>query len=432
MTILINILIYIFEALISFLLFDNKFDKRIGKWQIFLVFSISVIAQFTINLIGIPLYNLISFIVFNFFICKICYQTKITQALFNTIILAVAMFITELVIVYFSKYIFGTGVMEHITNEFVFTIQSICSKLLYFLTIYLVSKLSTIESRQDLKTTKIIPLFLLPISSIIILHGIAQSAEKYIYDKNLYIMFIVSAILLMYANITVFFIHESLIKAQKENTELQLQTQKAEIDTEYYTILQNQYENSNILVHDIKRHLMSIKNLADENDCYSIENYIDNLYNEYEVKNIKQYSNNKLLNAIVNRYAAAYAENNIDFYCDIRNIDFSFITNNDLTVIIDNLLENALEANPKNDSGKVELFIFPANVNYITIKLINSCKSPPIIHNGKLITTKTKSSIHGYGLKSIKRIIKKYNGDMSFSFDKSEKLFTSSIILKTI
>ena len=432
MNIVFYFFIYIFETLISYMYFNEKFPQKVNNKTLFVSYTLSFIIQFSSNNIGLPYSNLISFMMCNFLICLICYESKILQALFNSLLLSALMLITELSIIFLTSFIFNTDVKEYTTNDIVLLIQSGISKLFYFLFAYFISRFSTKESRTDLKTFKSSFLFVLPIASITLLLGAFHIAEIYSTDNSIFIIFCIATVLLMYSNIIVFWVHESLIKTQKENTELQLQTQKAEIDTEYYTILQNQYENSNILIHDIKRHLMSIKNLADENDCYSIENYIDNLYNEYEVKNIKQYSNNKLLNAIVNRYATAYTENNIDFYCDIRNINFSFITNNDLTVIVDNLLENALEANQKNDSGKVELFIFPTNVNYITIKLINSCKSAPIIHNGKLITTKTKSSIHGYGLKSIKRIIKKYNGDMSFSFDKSEKLFTTSIILKTI
>lgn len=54
-----------------------------------------------------------------------------------------------------------------------------------------------------------------------------------------------------------------------------------------------------------------------------IEHYIDNLYSEYEVKSIKKYSNHKLVNAIINRYAKVCAVSEIAFNCDIRNIVFS-------------------------------------------------------------------------------------------------------------
>ena len=431
MIVVVNILIYIFEALISLFYFGNKFEKKINKWMILLVFALSAVTQFAISLLGIPLCNILSFIIFNFLICRICFQTKITQAVFNTAILAVTMLITELIIVYVSKSVFGTEVLEHTTNDLIFTFQSICSKLLYFLAAYLLSKLSISENRNDTIKVKSLLLLLLPVSSIVVLHGIARSAERLDYDNNTYIIFIVSAILLMYANIAVFWVHESLIKTQRENTELQLQAQKAELDTEYYTLLQNQYENSNILIHDIKRHLISIKNLADENDCDGIELYIDNLYSEYEVKNIKKYSNHKLVNAIINRYAKVFADSGITFNCDIRNIDFSFIADNDLTSLLDNLLENALEASRDSEDKKVELLIAPTNVNYISISLSNTCSAAPNIKNGKLITTKKKSAPHGYGIKSIKRIADKYDGDVSFDYDKEKQLFQIRIVIKS-
>lgn len=431
MIVVVNILIYIFEALISLFYFGNKFEKKINKWLILLVFALSAVTQFAISLLGIPLCNILSFIIFNFLICRICFQTKITQAVFNTAILAVTMLITELIIVYVSKSVFGTEVLEHTTNDLIFTIQSICSKLLYFLAAYLLSKLSISENRNDTIKVKSLLLLLLPVSSIVVLHGIARSAERLDYDNNTYIIFIVSAILLMYANITVFWVHESLIKTQRENTELQLQAQKAELDTEYYTLLQNQYENSNILIHDIKRHLLSIKDLADENDCDGIELYIDNLYSEYDVKNIKKYSNHKLVNAIINRYAKVFSDCGITFNCDIRNIDFSFITDNDLTSLLDNLLENALEASRDSEDKKVELLIAPTNVNYISISLSNTCSTAPNIKNGKLITTKKKSAPHGYGIKSIKRIADKYDGDVSFNYDDEIQLFRIRIVIKS-
>ena len=431
MTIIINLLTYIFEALISPFFFGKKFEKRFHIGIILLAFSLSALIQFGLNFAGIQVLNLVSFIICNFILCLICYKTKVMQAIFSTLLLAAAMLITEITIMYVSSLLFGIAVLEYTTNELVLFLQSGSSKLLYFLTVYLLAKLSTKEERNDLGSAKSFLLLLLPISSIAILLGIFKAAINYQFDKSIYVVLIVSTILLMYANIAVFWVHESLIKTQRENTELQLQAQKAELDTEYYTLLQNQYENSNILIHDIKRHLLSIKDLADENDCDGIEHYIDNLYSEYEVKNIKKYSNHKLVNAIINRYVKVFADSGITFNCDIRNIDFSFIDDNDLTSLLDNLLENALEASRDSEEKIVDLLIAPTNVNYISISLNNTCSVAPNIKNGKLITTKKKSAPHGYGIKSIKRIADKYDGDVSFDYDKEKQLFSIRIVLSS-
>lgn len=430
MTLVCYAFVYVFESLIALMFFGNKFTQRIKSGFIILSFMVSAAIQFGINLISIPNLNLASFVIFNFLLCFLCYESKVPQAIFNSLLLAAIMLITELVTVYVSRFVFGIGVTEHTSNDMLLMIQSGTAKLLYFLTAYLISKFATKESRSDLKNAKSALLLLLPIASIVVLLGIVRITELYATTDNIYILFSIATILLMYANITVFWVHESLIKTQRENTELQLQAQKAELDTEYYTLLQNQYENSNILIHDIKRHLLSIKDLADENDCDGIEHYIDNLYSEYEVKNIKKYSNHKLVNAIINRYAKVFADSGINFNCDIRNIDFSFIADNDLTSLLDNLLENALEASRDSEYKKVELLIAPTNVNYISISLSNTCFAAPNIKNGKLITTKKKSAPHGYGIKSIKRIADKYDGDVSFNYDNETQLFQIRIVLK--
>lgn len=430
MTIAINLLTYLFETLISLLFFEKKFEKRFHIGIILSAFTLSALIQFGVNVAGIQVLNLGSFIICNFLLCLICYKTKFMQAIFSTLLLAAAMLITEIAIMYVSSLLFGIAVLEYTTNELVLFLQSGSSKLLYFLTVYLLAKLSTKEERNDLGSAKSFLLLLLPITSIVILLGIFKAAISYEFDKSIYVVLIISTVLLMYANIAVFWVHESLIKTQKENTELQLQAQKAELDTEYYTLLQNQYENSNILTHDIKRHLLSIKDLADENDCDGIEHYIDNLYSEYEVKNIKKYSNHKLVNAIINRYAKVFADSGITFNCDIRNIDFSFLDDNDLTSLLDNLLENALEASRDSEEKIVELLITPTNVNYISISLNNTCSVAPNIKNGKLITTKKKSSPHGYGIKSIKRIADKYDGNVSFDYDNKTQVFHIRIVIK--
>lgn len=432
MTAAINLLTYLFEALISLMFFGKKYEKRFHIGIILSAFTLSALIQFGVNVAGIQVLNLGSFIFCNFLLCLICYKTKFMQAIFSTLLLAAAMLITEIAIMYVSSLLFGIAVLEYTTNELVLFLQSGSSKLLYFLTVYLLAKLSTKEERNDLGSAKSFLLLLLPITSIVILLGIFKAAISYKFDKSIYVVLIISTVLLMYANIAVFWVHESLIKTQRENTELQLQAQKAELDTEYYTLLQNQYENSNILIHDIKRHLLSIKNLADENDCDGIEHYIDNLYSEYEVKNIKKFSNHKLVNAIINRYAKVFSDCGITFNCDIRNIDFSFIADNDLTSLLDNLLENALEASRDSEEKKVDLLIAPTNVNYISISLNNTCSVAPNIKNGKLITTKKKSTPHGYGFKSIKRIADKYDGDVSFDYETKSKTFQIRIVLRTL
>lgn len=340
---IVNIVVgYLLEILVSFVYFEKKFTPKITKKYVrILLYVLSFFIVFGVNFIGIPNINLAAFVVCNIALCCFCYDTKLVFAVFNSILLASLLIVTELFVYYLAQFAYWSGVEAIIPNEYFVMIQNIIIKLIYFIIVGLILILSSKEKNIAFKFTMSTFLFLLPVASILVLVGIVRITEIYATDSYLYAVFGVAALILLYAYIVVFGVYESIIKTQKENTQLQLQQQRSEIDTEYYNILQEQYENSNILIHDIKRHLMSIKELSDEKDFEGINKYIDNLYGEYQIKYLRKYSSNQLVNAIANRYAAFCRDNGIDFYCDIRDIDFSFMTENNLTAILDNLLENA-------------------------------------------------------------------------------------------
>ncbi len=431
MTIFCYATVHIFEAIISYIFFSNKFTSKLNNNAMFLCFFSSSLVQFIINLVSDNNFtNLIGFIACNILLCIFCFNTNIFQSIYATILLTSIMFITEMCVLFLAMIIFKIDFSNIESNSMTFVLVSGSSKLLFFFVAYFVSKLSIKENKENLKLNKTNMLFFLPMASILIMGGMSYIALKYELDEYTYILFVVGTILLMYSNIVVFLVHESVLQTQAENTSLKLQKQKSEIDTEYYSILQNQYENSNILIHDIKRHLLSIKELSNEKDFEGINKYIDNLYENYQIKYLRIYSDNKLINAIINRYMNTCKDKTIDFYCDIRDIDFSFMSDNDITSLLDNLLENAIEATQNANNKKIELTVKPINTNYIVINAWNYCSSAPNLKDGKLQTTKSNKFIHGYGIKSIERIAKQYDGNVSHSFNPDEMKFTLSVVLK--
>ena len=423
---------YLFEMLISHMYFNNKFNQKINKTALAVSLLSSFAIQYSASFISIPYLNLVTFIICNLLICLICYDAKLVSAIFNTFILTALMFITELAIVYITRLLFGFEVTAHLSNNMVLFVQISSSKILLFLTTYLISKLTSKENRNTFRFSKALLLLLLPIASIALLVGIVRITELYNTHDSVYYTFVYATILLMYSNIIVFWVYESTVKAQNENVELKLQQQKAELDTEYYSALQNQYDDSNIIIHDIKRHLLSIKDLADDYNNDRIKEYVNSLYDEYQIKYIRQYSNNNLVNAIINRYAIMCKKLSIDFYCDIRDIDFSFITDAHITTILDNILENAVESAKLSNNKTIDLSIETFNQNFVTLCVSNSCSTAPKINNGELQTTKKNKSTHGIGIKSIKRIVKIYNGNVELAFDPITEKFTTAIILKAV
>ena len=208
---------------------------------------------------------------------------------------------------------------------------------------------------------------------------------------------------------------------EKKNTE-KGEKQKEKINKEYYTELEKQYNSSNILIHDITKCLLNIRALSNEKDNEKIIEYIDSIYNGYEIKFLKQYSNNKLVNVIASRYAHLCDDEMISIEIDIRNIDFSFMNDCDLTALLDNLLENAYEAARKSKKKEIELKIDIRNEKYILFHITNSCDTEPKMIGNFYLSTKNDNNLHGIGLKSISRIIKRYSGKINCDYNNSKSM----------
>ena len=99
------------------------------------------------------------------------------------------------------------------------------------------------------------------------------------------------------------------------------------------------------------------------------------------------------------------------------NIEYPHNTNIrsvDLTTILGNLLDNALEAvqTAPNDLRFLNLTIRRINAMLI-IKVENGYGNAPKREGGKLLTLKTDKAFHGWGLKSVQTAADRYDGTIS-------------------
>ena len=64
------------------------------------------------------------------------------------------------------------------------------------------------------------------------------------------------------------------------------------------------------------------------------------------------------------------------------------------------------------------------------ISMENACSKPPKTNSsGYLITSKSDTFRHGYGLKSISRIVNRYQGSMNTQYESEKRIFRTMILL---
>lgn len=409
--------IFIFEQFISYLYFKSKYEFKRKTWIIFICYFISFIVQYTTNLFNSPYLNLLSFFVCNLSIVLICFSSTLKQSLFDVVLLEGIMITTEVVIMYLFSSILEIDLLECKNNELIIFLETAATKILYFIIAYIISRFSKKADKYKSVINKYsVLLFLMPVSSILVISSYAYLSFNYNVNITTNFLFTFSSLIMLISNIIIFIIHERIIDVLIKNTELELEKQKLHINEEYYIELEKQYDSSNILIHDIKKCLGNIKGLLLQNDNSKAIEYIDSIYDGYDIKQIKKYSNNKLINVIVSRYAQLCYNNNIEFSADIRDVNFSFIKDSEITALFDNLFENAFEATKKCPNKFINIEVDYRNENYIFIKMLNSINNKPLFQNGVPITTKKDKKGHGIGIKSILKIVKKYHGNLDYTY----------------
>lgn len=213
------------------------------------------------------------------------------------------MITTELLVMYSISILFNIQLNDFSNNATVIFLETAASKTLYFLLAYVTSEISIKQNTNNIHDFSYI-LFVLPLVSIFVIISFVYLSIQLSISQTIYYLFTTISLSLLLSNIIIFLVHEKIKKTLIQNTELQLAAQKSEINKEHYQELERQYDLSNLLIHDIKKHLDIIKNLAiQSNDADNIVKYVDSVYDCNEVKTLRQFSKNKLVNVIISRYA---------------------------------------------------------------------------------------------------------------------------------
>lgn len=163
--------------------------------------------------------------------------------------------------------------------------------------------------------------------------------------------------------------------------------------------------------HDIKNNIMTISRLISDG---KYDNAVE-LCNSISAKLSSpalSCCENPVLNAILNVEIEKAMDSKIDL-CYIINDTLSFVEDADIVSIIGNLCDNAIEylSGIEEDKRSMNITISAyKGYHYITCK--NTILSSVLDTNPYMNTTKKDASLHGKGMKILRDVAEKYNGEI--------------------
>ena len=418
------------EAVILWQYTSNLFTSSYGSKIRLALLSALYTILFLLSLLKQTGLNIVSFFVFNTVFLYVLFKLKLLLALFHSAIVTAIMGISEIAVLGIISRFFPHFLLETDAGLVFYTVFS---KIFFFAVIYLLIHLFKGKKlNQEQYGHSEILLMLISVSSIFIIFTLLSIGETTAYAPPVDFLVTICAVFLLLVNLLVFGINQYNQKKSQEYADLQLLLQKESDSVEYYEMMLAQNENQSILIHDIKNHLQSIKLLNEKHDSDKINAYIQQLMESSDLRETTNICDNEMLNAILCRYQRQCNDKHIHFHTDIRSGTVQYIYQHDLTSLFCNLLENAMESAENIPDSFIELTVQKKeNSPFVVIILINSCQNTPVYNQeGVPVSHKSDNGRHGFGIKSIKKVVKQYHGNLQMYYDNDSGTFHTIITLK--
>lgn len=415
---------YLFELLISYIFFSQQGAFKRKKWICWAIGIGLFLAGAAVDILfsNTVWLNGLFFIVINFLFGFLAFDIRWTKAIFSAAVLDVLSTSIEFITIVLMSLLTKTEVTAYSSRFSLLVLGGGISKTLYFVACILLSRIICRE-----KTSAHFPkvFYFYPLTVVAVLLLFWGLCVQYNVAGFYLVAVSVLCLVLLLSAILLFLSYQYTIQKENMIFSLQNQMEKIETDKRYYDILEKQNKDLLIYAHDTKNHLAAIQEL---NTDPRIEKYLGQMSEQLRKYSKIGHSGNRMLDIICNKYASECSMHGIAFDFDTHLANLKYVDDYDLVAILNNILDNAIEAAKSSAEKKVELLTDHRNT-YDIITVFNSCDTPPIAKGQELQTTKKEKKTHGLGMKSVSRTLEKYHGDFDWNYDAAKKQFFITIML---
>lgn len=266
-------------------------------------------------------------------------------------------------------------------------------------------------------------LILFPITLFLELTIMVKIALTYsVWEIYGYFVAAVFALFLTY--IGIYYMVYRIVKNNKIALEKEFYRQMLSFEEKRYDDMKESLEQIRKIKHDITHQFCSVKAKLDNKDWYGANKELDKIMCNVNSTGTIIQTENKIVDYIVNTKLGKLNGVTILVSGDIT--DLKLIDDLDLSIILGNIIDNAVEAVAGMENPKIEL-LFSRKDYYLNIVCGNSIRSSVLKENPDLITSKPNKISHGYGIKSVRGIVERYNGQLRF-FESENDFFVHIMI----
>lgn len=255
------------------------------------------------------------------------------------------------------------------------------------------------------------------------LYGTSNDMQTVVRDpKNVIFLFIINLGAFLIYHLVVWLDNELCTKLDSERLRHIRDVEQLE-----YLSLHERMEETRRVRHDIRHHILIMNDYLQNQEYDKLKEYLDGYEKSIPDAPAFFFCQNRSVNRLILFFGNRAKEHDIDFQIKLSLPEDLKIPESDITILLGNLLENALDACIEQSNGPKKIMISgkgDQNSLFFTIDntFDNAIKQST---SGHFISTKKHGS--GIGIESVKHIVARYHG--FFRAEPKDNIFYVSFML---
>ena len=397
------------------------FDKRrvSGKTEFlsYMIYNMSI--MFIYLYLGIPIVTLISSLIF-FFLITLNYKSPLLKRILAVLLMYSSLMFIDII---GTNFLFGDMTLKFFSvNHYTSVIGLISIKVLSFIMVLVIGNFKNIKKGIRIPIIHWVSIILIPsvyLLLTILLLQIPKIPSYYIFPI---------IVLLFIANFITFYLYDSIMASFHLKVEqFQLIEQNKSYERQF-AVMQQALENTSVIRHDFKQHLMAIRSYIRLNRIDECLTYLNDLLRFTESTNVYAKSGHPIIDSIINFKFEQASQKSIHVVVKlIIPTELPLLSTFDIATLLGNLLDNAIEATCKRKDNRSIRIFMEYKKGRLFIQFKNTFDGIVNKSNDKLITTKSDEKHHGIGIRRIQEVVKKYDGEIYMEHE--NELFSTDILL---
>lgn len=252
--------------------------------------------------------------------------------------------------------------------------------------------------------------------------GTQTGLENIENPDNVVFLFIINI-----GSILIYYLMLQLDGQLARNLELEVQHHYQDIERLEYQVLHERMEETRRIRHDLRHHIHTMSHYLEEKQYDRLQKYLDTYRSTIPDGQAIRFCQHRTINSLILYFASQAREHQIDFSVQLLIPEDTPVDEHDISVLLGNLLENAVEACAEQQNSTRRIIIKGNGDQHSLIFTIDNTCENEIKKNKKGEFLTTKRTGNGIGMNSAKKIVERYNG--VFSADKKGDMFYVSFML---